>query len=611
MSDTIRDVFERQALPESPSRDSLLVHAYLNNARRLHPRRTLDQYFYHGIDTSIRDTDQVVYRYCKHNGIDRKVFMVDQLWLWVIGKDLIITCFPQRWDQPKQDPLNVLDGIIEETNAKTRPPMESVYDLAMLITHRCSGMFDRHRLHDPAYQFLDMFEHSIGIVTDLESQLFSRFNRASEQSTKWLQDHRLRRLGRHSNFFPDIGVETALLVEIKDIRDELGIIGQILDSQLSTLGYFESVVTEEVRGEGPRKSTDAAVLEVRKRSREQCRGIEDRLKDIDRMDQQAERLYVSLRDLLDLKQKHSNVLEARFAGDQAVIAARQGQTIMVFTIVTIIFLPMSFIASFFAINLEDWTAMPLTSGFVSRYMFGIGLSISIPLIVMAITFHEISDTARRFWLWLRLGGLLGGARKRRNSSITTELTTGNIDLRQVLSNFATERDGHGANEYDDDHDEKAVLSRTDVLQPRPGRPSYQHSEPRPSRDSRRRVGDLASSNSTRMRHNRDQQSGDYSVHYAGGISGIGGNSGGGLMSDAARRRRSSAATGARPRKDSILGGGGGATAATGNTNVISWAARSSMDTARHHQQSRRNLNHHDMLEPDLERGAFQPRGLGE
>ncbi|CAJ2504127.1 Uu.00g115210.m01.CDS01 [Anthostomella pinea] len=389
MSSAIKCVREGRRLVEKTSRDSLLVNAYLNSTPPLHPRRTLDQFFYHGIDTSARDTDQVVYRYCKRHSIETKVFMVDQLWLWIIGKDLVITCFPQRWDQPKHDPLNVLDGIIEETNAKTRPPIESVYDLAMLITSRCSGMFDRHRLDDQNYQFLDMFENSIGVVTDRESRLFSRFNRASAQSAQWLLQHRRGRLGRrparlggggwypdeeseegddaeggdehgHSarDQFPDalldIGVETSLLAEIKDIRDELSIIAVILDAQLSTVTDLEAFVTEELRAEGSRRTTDAVVAEIRRRAREQRRGLEVRQKDVWRMDTQAQSLYMSLTDLLDLKQKHSNALEARFAGDQAVIAAKQGQTVMVFTIVTIVFLPMSFIAAFFAINLRDW-----------------------------------------------------------------------------------------------------------------------------------------------------------------------------------------------------------------------------------------------------------------
>jgi hypothetical protein len=73
-------------LPERPSRDQLLVKAYLNHKPPLHPRRTLDQYAYHGIDTTARDQDQVVYRWCKRNGFEPKVYMVDQLWLFVLGK---------------------------------------------------------------------------------------------------------------------------------------------------------------------------------------------------------------------------------------------------------------------------------------------------------------------------------------------------------------------------------------------------------------------------------------------------------------------------------------------------------------------------------------------
>lgn len=70
---------------DDPSPDVLLVNAYLNSTPPLHPRRTLDQFFYHGIDTSARDRDQVVWRYCKSRNQDLKVYMVDQLWLWILG----------------------------------------------------------------------------------------------------------------------------------------------------------------------------------------------------------------------------------------------------------------------------------------------------------------------------------------------------------------------------------------------------------------------------------------------------------------------------------------------------------------------------------------------
>lgn len=57
--------------------------------------------------------------------------------------DLVVTCFPGRWDHQTRDPLNVLDGIMEEMNAKTRPAVRSAYDLAILISSRCSGSESR------------------------------------------------------------------------------------------------------------------------------------------------------------------------------------------------------------------------------------------------------------------------------------------------------------------------------------------------------------------------------------------------------------------------------------------------------------------------------------
>jgi hypothetical protein len=78
MSEAIEDARTGRALPDQPTRDHFLIHAYLNapNLPPLHPRRTLDQFFYHGIDTTARDTDQVVYRYCKRHRVEPKVFMV-------------------------------------------------------------------------------------------------------------------------------------------------------------------------------------------------------------------------------------------------------------------------------------------------------------------------------------------------------------------------------------------------------------------------------------------------------------------------------------------------------------------------------------------------------
>lgn len=239
----------------------------------------------------------------------------------------MITCFPQRWNQQKEDPLDLVDAIIKETNAKTHPRIQSVYDLAIVITNRCAGIFDHHRLEAQQFGFLDMFEFSIGNVTNEESKLFSKFNKASEQSTIWLDRH--RRGGGDDQLEPtndllNIHQETKLLAEIKDIQDELKILSSVLYLQTAVLEKFKQNIENELRVEGIRKIVEPILKDVKRRSQEQLDDISVHRVDITHMFDQASDVKDSLTNLLDLKQKHSNALEARFAREQAIIAAKQG-----------------------------------------------------------------------------------------------------------------------------------------------------------------------------------------------------------------------------------------------------------------------------------------------
>lgn len=185
-----------------------------------------------------------------------------------------------------------------------------------------------------------------------------------------------------------------LLAEIKDIRDELNMIAKVLEDQRMVLPDLEASIIDIYLQE--RKRQD----ELRKRFKEMLKTIDTHVNDLKRMDKQAERIYKSITDLLDLKQKHANAFEARFARDQAAGTARQSQTIMVFTIVTIIFLPLTFIAAFFTINVQEFPHQPggdepsLPLAYVSKYTFGVGLSISVPFILIAFNVDAIGDTFR-------------------------------------------------------------------------------------------------------------------------------------------------------------------------------------------------------------------------
>jgi hypothetical protein len=72
-----------------PEKDKLLIRSYLNSSTDLHVRRTLDQFKHHSISTERRDRDQVVWRHCDREKKEHKIFMVDQLWMLILGNGKI------------------------------------------------------------------------------------------------------------------------------------------------------------------------------------------------------------------------------------------------------------------------------------------------------------------------------------------------------------------------------------------------------------------------------------------------------------------------------------------------------------------------------------------
>ena len=431
MRDTVYEVMGTRSKRYSSSngKDTCLIRGYLRHSTDLHLRRTLDQFRHHSINTDNRDRDQVVYRHHVRTSeamtatdCNPKIFMVDQMWIWMF-RGIIITAFPERWGQPVRDPLNLFDGVVEDISSGTFPPVKTVQDLAAAITNRCTGSFDRHEwgYEDLDFMFFEIFELSIGTMTRRATALLERFERDSSAAMKWLKardsswqaieptaekdadqeneedewlkdpdesyhHHHRHRNDRNPIFVNrllNISKETQLLVECKDIEDELAILTTVLEQQHSVLKHMSTALKISKRRAG---------LQVRL--------VEQHLLDISRMQRQAQGVNSSLTQVLDLKQKHANAIEARFARDQAEDTARQGQTIMVFTIVTIIFLPLTFVAAFLSINIVEFphnstqggNGLPLS--WVAKYVFGVGFAVSVPLIVLAFIFTDAKG-----WLW--------------------------------------------------------------------------------------------------------------------------------------------------------------------------------------------------------------------
>ncbi|KAF2105599.1 hypothetical protein BDV96DRAFT_359129 [Lophiotrema nucula] len=111
------------------------------------------------------------------------------------------------------------------------------------------------------------------------------------------------------------------------------------------------------------------------------------------MEEKTKKTLASLNTLLDMKEKHMSLSTTQSAQEQAVRSSTQGDAILIFTLVTVVFSPLSFIAAFFTINIREFPGadqdhgMPL--GYVSKYLFGIGMAISILVVLLALLLNEL------------------------------------------------------------------------------------------------------------------------------------------------------------------------------------------------------------------------------
>lgn len=174
-------------------KDKAILETHLFGTSPVHPRRTLDQGFNATLsNTRARGRDQVLYRAtavhdntsyrskiegssrgkmpsplarnnwnqaAPHSTQLQRVLMVDQLWLWIIDGNTIITSFPKRYGVD-QDPSGVYEAV--ESRLAKRGLKKSVFHIALIVLDECSkSLFSRTKGPLKQWSDLDMFSHAI------------------------------------------------------------------------------------------------------------------------------------------------------------------------------------------------------------------------------------------------------------------------------------------------------------------------------------------------------------------------------------------------------------------------------------------------------------------
>ncbi|KAH8434138.1 uncharacterized protein LDX57_011776 [Aspergillus melleus] len=472
------------------SHESQLIWEFLGSEPPIHIRRTLDQYGYPNLRSTVaRDDDQMLWKRTKklvdpneelgqlssfqETGdppkpiMDGKVLMVDQLWLWIVDPRTVVTFFPKQEATTAEGKLyeqaNLFNSIYNELNGDLARRFETAGDLAALIVlHAVTVLLDRTLHHD--LQILRIFEESISILIESMTRSFKRFrgrgfivtpsdyNKTSGGKPMTTEE----RFERDYRIVNQHRADLSTLLELRDIVDELGTVLKLLEQQSVTVKIMASYFEEKGYGKAFIESALSR--------------LEDYHAQVLEMKDNAYSAQKDAESLLDIKQEQANIDESRMARWQAEVTRDQSQSVMVFTIFTVMFvaslslplgisaddqnsfLPLSFFTSLFGINVREWSGEETNLTMSQMLSIAGPTSFAIIIIALLMAFSErlrditaktqkVAFGVTREFIFRPLGMMLHRNRNKSNTkkqkatpSINTERTTRRERFGRYLGN---------------------------------------------------------------------------------------------------------------------------------------------------------------------------------
>lgn len=353
-----------------------LLRSYEEANVVIHGSRTLDEFYYHferdeksEAERQRRNKDQVVTAELNDGvaaGASKSwtILRVDQLWLWVLNEKYIITSSTHRMDEADDIvPSTVLNYLSKDPGSeRARPQPDSAVAMSKFVVDFCIGFFG-HLQADAGPMIKkpegrrstrQIFSDAINRASIKEAELFRQFTERSGRNKS--DPKRLKSIREAAD----------LLRNVKDIRDELNILRLIVSHQKMVQ---ESLPLPVGATHNDRHARSVVV-------------------DIEELDKMAKKIEGAVNATLSLEQSAIAIAQS----DETV---QQGQTLMTFTIITILFLPISFLTSLFALNIESFQRresdgdLSYTSGWIFPKLFGISFAVWVPTILWAFYLNDV------------------------------------------------------------------------------------------------------------------------------------------------------------------------------------------------------------------------------
>jgi hypothetical protein len=332
---------------------------YHSTRSTAHPIRSILQYFYRLEDTKDRETDQVYNKYkpwANDSNLHSKIgrwygenpsgLAVDEMWILVLDSHHIVTFSSnQSW--------------------KPRWPSHQLFHRIQDITFRglrnSFHVMGKSRTYTAYTHMIACISGAVGLLhwsfwADIVLPLTDRFSGylnhlvSAPTSFEYLpnleQQYRLHR-----------SPSTRLVMDLLAVQDEFGIVINIIRNQSSLINSLKAKMEElAVKGEKIKSMDAVSVGTYQSQTLQNDNSPRFRQFSVSSLADPFAQLLANLdREFSDLKDLQDNCdqLVTRTVQLVNIRTEDHGKVILVFTIVTIIFLPLSFIASYFGMNTAD------------------------------------------------------------------------------------------------------------------------------------------------------------------------------------------------------------------------------------------------------------------
>ncbi|KAF4462854.1 ankyrin unc44 [Fusarium albosuccineum] len=355
-----------QKFREAKENYESLLEAYERSV--IHGSPTLDEWYYHfatdgksTVEKNYRNETQVVTKFLegeKHEPSEPgepsqfTLLRVNQLWVWAVD------------DNSSHDRL--VEGILDQLRKQGSQP-GSVFEMINFIVDYCISSYERRPKPQGQVSIGQTFSHYMNGIGRDETSLFEDFSRRTQswqQRAKGSGERNASKVfppgeGSPKNppgMSPDDEIRKAikkaekLYCDIKDVRDELNI--------LKSAAQYQRAVQRGLAGDKVKDADLSATYVVN---------------DIAEMDIVAHRIQSAQSEIANF--------QAALAAKQASLATDQGKILMAFTFATLLFLPLSFLSSLFALDVNSFQQTP---GWAFAVIFLVAATTCIILVFLAI-----------------------------------------------------------------------------------------------------------------------------------------------------------------------------------------------------------------------------------